>query len=338
MDMFAGTRVFFLPVVGVLFLLILLTVAFAQPRSAQAESVRIAFGDIASIESLNFLIALERAKERGLEVDVTFFKSEDIAAQAVVGGQADIGVGTPYALLQKVKAPIRIFFQLSALRFYPIVNTEYYKGWKDLDGEEFVVHSRGSGTEAIINLMAQREGITLKRLSYVPGSEVRAGAMLQGNIRATIVDAPNRNLLLEKGGDRFMVLPMEGVEASDEALYASTDFLTANPEAVDILVEELLVVWRAINKDPNYVTSARKKYGLLADLPAELEPEVLPYFTESAKSGAFPANGGGVEAVKTDFEFYAIAGQLQGDPASLKVEDFWYLGPLDKALNKLGRM
>jgi len=78
--------------------------------------------------------------------------------------------------------------------------------------------------------------------------------------------------------------------------------------------------------------------GLLADLPAELEPEIIPYFTESAKSGAFPVNGGGPEAVKTDFEFYAIAGQLQGDPASLKIEDFWYLGPLDKALNKLGRM
>lgn len=333
--MFAKARTFVLPAVGVL---VLIAAAFGQPRPAQAEPVRIAFGDIASVESLNFLIALERAKERGVEVEVTFFKSEDIAAQAVVSGQADIGVGTPYALLQKVKAPIRMFFQLSALRFYPIVNTEFYKGWKDLDGEEFVVHSRGSGTEAIINLMAQREGITLKRLSYVPGSEVRAGAMLQGNIRATIVDAPNRNLLLEKGGGRFMVLPMEGVDASDEALYASTDFLESRQEAVDILVEELLTVWRAINEDPNYVTAQRQKYGLLADLPAELEPEILPYFTESAKSGAFPANGGGVEAVKTDFEFYAIAGQLQGDPAALKVEDFWYLGPLDKALAKLGRM
>jgi NitT/TauT family transport system substrate-binding protein len=318
--------------------LVLLAAMIGQPPTAQAAPVRIAFGDIASVESLNFLIALERAKERGLEVDVTFFKSEDIAAQAVVGGQADIGVGTPYALIEKVNAPIRMFFQLSALRFYPIVNTEHYKSWKDLDGEEFVVHSRGSGTEAIINLMAQREGITLKRLSYVPGSEVRAGAMLQGNIRATIVDAPNRNLLLKKGGDKFMVLPMEGVDASDEALYASTDFLESKQESVDILVEELLTVWREINKDANYVTAQRKTYGLLADLPAELEPEILPYFSESAKSGAFPVNGGGPDAVKTDFEFYAIAGQLRGDPAGLKIEDFWYLGPLDKALNKLGRM
>ncbi len=39
----------------------------------------------------------------------TYLQSEDIAAQAVVSGQADIGVGTPYALIQKVKAPIRMW-------------------------------------------------------------------------------------------------------------------------------------------------------------------------------------------------------------------------------------
>ena len=167
-------------------------------RPAQAEPVRIAFGDIASVESLNFLIALERAKERGVEVEVTFFKSEDIAAQAVVSGQADIGVGTPYALFQKVKAPIRMFFQLSALRFYPIVNTEFYKGWKDLDGEEFVVHSRGSGTEAIINLMAQREGITLSGSAMSPARRSapapcsRATSARPSSMRRTVISCSKR--------------------------------------------------------------------------------------------------------------------------------------------------
>src|SRR5690606_32301239 len=97
-------------------------VVAALTGQAAAQQVRIAFGDIASIESLNLLIAVERAKERGVDASMTFFKSEDLAAQAVVGGQAEIGVGAPYALLQKVKAPIRMFYQLSNLRFYPVVN------------------------------------------------------------------------------------------------------------------------------------------------------------------------------------------------------------------------
>ena len=131
----------------------------AAPGSALADPMRIAFGDIATVESLHLLAALERAKEKGVDVQVTFLKSEDIAAQAVVSGQADIGVGAPYALLQKVKAPIRIFMQLSTLQFYPVVNMQFYKEWKDLDGQEIAVHSRGSGTEAIMRLMADKNGI-----------------------------------------------------------------------------------------------------------------------------------------------------------------------------------
>ena len=51
----------------------------------------------------------------------------------------------------------------------------------------------------------------------------------------------------------------------------------------------------------------------------------------------YPLNGGGEAAVKDDFAFYAVAGQLQGDPATLKVEDFWTFTPLNKALDKVGR-
>jgi NitT/TauT family transport system substrate-binding protein len=261
----------------------LLVLALLAPPVAgsalAAGAMHIAFGDIASVETLSFLIAIERAKERGLDVEVTYFKSEDLAAQAVVGGQADVGVGTPYALLQKVKAPIRMFFQLSSLRFFPMVDTEMYQTWEDLDGQEVVVHSRGSGTEAIMTLMAKRHGITYSNMSYVPGSEVRAGAMLQGNIHATIVDAANRRLLQEKGGDRFAVLPMEGVNASDEALYASEDYLKQNAGAVDILVEELLTVWREVNEDPGYVVAQREKYGLLPDPAGRArgrDPALLP--------------------------------------------------------------
>lgn len=304
--------------------------------AAAAGKMHIAFGDIATVESLNFQIAIERAKERGVDVEVTYFKSEDVAAQAVVGGQADIGVGTPYALIQKVKAPIRMFYQMSNLRFYPIVNNEFYKDWKDLDGQEIAVHARGSGTEAIMQLMAQKHGIKYSNISYVPGSEVRAGALLQGNVKASIVDSANRKLIESKAPGKFTVLPMEGVNATDEALYANTEYLEKEADAVEILVEELLKTTREINANPGVVAELRKKYGLLADLPADLEGEMVPYYEESVAAGVFPANGGSEQGVQDDFGFYALAGQIEGDPAALKVEDFWTFDPLNKALPKVG--
>ena len=123
--------------------------------------MRIAFGDLPGIESIQTLAAIERTKERGVNVELIILNDEDLAAQAIVGGQADVGIGAPYTLIQKVGVPIRIFAQISTLRFFPVVNGEFYKTWKDLDGQEVAVQARGSGTEAVMLLMAKNHGITL---------------------------------------------------------------------------------------------------------------------------------------------------------------------------------
>jgi NitT/TauT family transport system substrate-binding protein len=319
-------------------LAIALGLSGAPAKAAEMGSMPVAFGDIPGADMLNFLTAVKRAEARGVKVKVSYLQSEDIASQAIVTGQADIGVGTPYALIQKVKAPIRMFFQLSKLAFFPIVNTEKFKTWKDLDGQPMYTHARGSGTEAIMNLMASKNGIKYSSMSYVPGSAVRAGAMLQGRIHATIVDAERRTLLLKKGGGKFALLPLPKIDGSDEALYANMDFIENNQEAINILLEELVQVWRDVNKNPLYISEARKQYNLLPDMPAEDAAEIDPYYLEAVDTGIFDPNGGGEKAVLGDFEFYGFAGTIQGDVSKLKVEDFWHLGPLNTALDKLGRM
>ena len=228
------------PVVAVLAVVLLVSAAAAglasgareqgTPAKAEVNKVTMALGDIETVETLNLLIAIEHLREKGMEIELVSFKSEDIGSQAVVNGQAQIGIGTPYALIQNVRAPVRVFLQLASLLFFPVVNTEYYQDWKDLDGEEIVVHSRTSGTLAIVNLMAQREGIEYSTISYVPGSEVRALALLQGNIKATILDAFNKEFVMKEAPGRFAVLPLPDLQASDEALYANTAFLEENPQ------------------------------------------------------------------------------------------------------------
>lgn len=311
-----------------------LCLSAAIPGLAHADPMRIAFGDIATVESLHLLAALERAKEQGVDVQVTFLKSEDIAAQAVVGGQADIGIGGPYALLQKVKAPIRIFLQLSKLQFYPVVNTEFYKEWKDLDGQEIAVHSRGSGTEAIMKLMADKNGIAYSNISYVPGAEVRTGALLQGNVKATIVDSSGKRVLEKEAPGKFAFLPLGEVSATDEALFANTDYLSKNQKDVEILIESILTTWREVAADPKAAMALRDKYNLLPDATPEMVADIDPYFAEAAAS--LPVNGGGEDAAKDDFDFYTISGALEGQAADLKVEDFWDLTALNSVLAKIG--
>jgi NitT/TauT family transport system substrate-binding protein len=317
-------------VVNLLIISALVGVSAGHTGAQSRAKIRYALGDVVSIDELPLLIAAERAKQRNVDVEITSFKSEEVATQAVINGQADVGQGTPYAAIQKLTVPMRFFYQLSALQFFPIVSKEHYKSWKDLDGQEIAVHTRGSGTEAIMNLAAKEHGIKYKSISYVPGSQVRALALLKGNIKATILDAPNKNLVMKEAPGKFIVLPLGNVKASDEALFATRDFLQKNQGAVRIFLEELTRVARSINANPTWVVEERKKLGLLKELPAKMEGEILPFFQEAVQNAVFPNDGGAGSAPKNDLEFYRLSGALQGE--NLKVEDFWDLAPLKGAL------
>jgi NitT/TauT family transport system substrate-binding protein len=295
-------------------------------------TIKVALGDIESVETLALFIALERVRERGTKVELTELADEDLANQAVVGGQADVGLGAPYALIQGSKAPLRIFCQLAAARFFPVVDKAAYPDWQSLDGETFTVHSRGSTTEALAEIVQKDEGIEFGKISYVPGAEVRATALLRGNVKAAVLDIPNKNHVMKESPGKFHVLPVPETKASDEVLFGNTEWLSQNPETVQILLEEVLTVWRSINDDPNFVQEERERLGLLKDLPAELEEELLPYYKEASEGGLFSEDCGGEPAAQDDFEYYAAAGQLKGEPADLKVEDFWTLDPMKKAV------
>ena len=319
----------------VIFIVIAAVLSFGLSAHA-ADKVRIALGDVASVETLCFIVALDRAKDRGLNYEMTAFAKEQLAIQAVINGQVDIGIGTPYSIIQKTKVPIRNFFQLSKLVFFPVASKKY-KTWQDLNGEPFTFHARGTGTEAIGDIIIKREGITLGQRSYVPGSENRIVAMMKGQINATIVDLSNKNFLMAKAVDRFHVLPGIKDPASDEVLFAEINWMKQNKASVAILVEELLRTWQEMTKDPTIIDRERKKRNLLSDLPKELLAEVDAYYKEAVEGGLYDPNGGGVEAAKADFAFYVDAGQMQGPAASLKVKDYWYLAPLDAAKAKLGK-
>ena len=94
--------------------------ASLMASAAQADTIRIALAETPSDELAAFFVALDRAKANGLDYEWTAFADEELAIQAVLSGQMDIGFGTPYAAMQRSKAPIRIIYQLSKLVFFPV--------------------------------------------------------------------------------------------------------------------------------------------------------------------------------------------------------------------------
>ena len=325
----------FLPT-GMLAVLLLFVLLNQNVANAEMSKIRVGIGDVTGIDWLVVLIALEHAKQRGVDSQITYFKTEELANQAVVTGQMDMGLGTPYSMIQKLTAPIRILMQVYKIQFFAVADKEEYPNWKALDDGEIAVHSRTSATLALANLMARTHGINYKSITYLPGSQVRAVNLLKGTIKASYLDSTNTKFVLAEAPGRFHVLPGGDNVASDETLFAHREFVNSNSEAVDIVVEEFVKVLRRVAVDPHYAAEERTRLNLLTELPVDQEGEILEYFLLGAIDGMFPPNGGGKQAAKADLSFFSAAGQIEGTVESLKIDDFWYLEPLHRALEKLG--
>ncbi len=298
--------------------------------NAHAAKIRIALAETPSDEVAAFFLALDRAKAMGLDYEWTAFADEELAIQAVLSGQMDIGFGTPYSAMQRAKARVRIIFQLSKLKFFP-VSSKKYSSLKDCDGAPILLHSRGGGTDSIANVIEDRIGIKFGKRSYVPGSQNRIVALIAGQADLTIVDLSNKNKLVKQKGDEFNVLPMFEVDASDEALFANVNWIKANAKDVDIFVKALLSVYRDLHKDPTIIRRETDPNGPIGQLPKEVLAELDGFYTEAVAGGLYDPNGGGKKAALADLDWYSKAGQLTGDRASLKIEDFWYMDPLNRA-------
>ena len=73
-------------------------VAVLMTGSVAAQGkIKIALAETPSDELAAFFVALDRAKANGLDYEWTAFSDEELAIQAVLSGQMDIGFGTPYA-------------------------------------------------------------------------------------------------------------------------------------------------------------------------------------------------------------------------------------------------
>jgi len=316
------------------------TFAVAMPLAAglmlstsYAEKLKIALAETPSDELAAFFVALDRAKVAGLDYEWTAFSDEELAIQAVLSGQMNIGFGTPYSAMQRSKAPIRIIFQLSKLKFFPVTSKKY-DDLKDLDGQPILLHSRGGGTDSIANVIEDKIGIKFGKRSYVPGSSNRVVALVGGQTDATIIDLSNKNKVVKQFPDKFNVLPMFEVDSSDEALFANLDWIKENEEQVEIFVKALASVWKDMHEDPTIISRETDPDGPIGQLPKELLAELDGFYTDAVAGGLYDPNGGGRNAAQADMEWYSAAGQLDGDPSTLNIEDFWYLAPLDAAMAK----
>jgi NitT/TauT family transport system substrate-binding protein len=97
-------------------------------------------------------------------------------------------------------------------------------------------------------------------------------------------------------------------------------------------VNALLSVYHDMHEDPTIIRRETNPDGPIGQLPEEILAELDGFYTDAVAAGLYSVNGGGRVAAQADLEWYSGAGQLEGDPADLNAEDFWYFAPLDAAM------
>lgn len=322
--------------IAVALLVTSMTIGLPGNKAQADDPVRVAVGDVPGADWLIMLIALEHAKAAGVDYELLWLNQEDTVNQAVLNGQADLGSGTPYTIIQNVPDQMRFLFQNYKTQFYAVANKSVHPDWASVDGMPIALHAQAGATTVMAMLAAEANGIEFSEMIFLPGSEVRGNALLEGTVNIAYIDATNKDRVLSERPAEFHVLPAGEVSASDEAIFARIEWIDANRDKLDTIIESFLHVNRRVAADPYYAIEERARLGLMTDLPPEVDAAVATYMIQGAADGIFPPDLGGRKAAEQDLVFFSTGGQITGDASSLKVEDFWFLEPLDAALARLG--
>jgi len=316
-------------------LLLIITVGFTWVTEAQAQKkVRFAYPSSADMGDIPSLLAWEQLKKQGIEVVPTFFPRTDLAVQAVVAGEADMGSAACIAVAKAVESGMSVRIIAEQVRNeWQLVTPVSIKDVKQLDGKRVGYHAPITVTEALVKWMAQHYKITPNWM-IIPGSDVRSEALMRGQLDATPAEIGDvLNILTAKPGQFHVLISYAKTfpQLIGSMYFASADYVQKNSATVETVLEAILRAHRNAEERP-----ASVKENALRLLP-ETKPELVEATAASYKElRIWDVNGGaGRERGEASIKFFEESGLLKKDAVSVK--QAFDTGPLDKVVKKIGR-
>ena len=316
-------------------LLLVLTLGLLWSREAQAQKkVRFAYPSSADMGDIPSLLAWEQLKKQGIEVIPTFFPKTDLAVQAVVAGEADMGSAAGIAVVKAVESGMNVRIIGEQVRNeWQLVTPVSLKDPKQLDGKRVGYHAPITVTEALVKWMAQHYKINPNWM-IIPGSDVRAEALMRGQLDATPAEIGDvLNILSAKPGQFHVLISYAKSfpQLIGSMYFARADYVQKNSATVESVLEAILRTHRSAEERP-----ASIKENALRLLP-ETKPELIEATAAAYKELRIWDVNGGASKDRGDasIKFFEESGLLKKDAVSFK--QAFDTAPLDKVLNKIGR-
>ena len=318
---------------SVFLLTFLVGLIFGGETQAQ-KKVRFAYPSSADMGDIPSLLAWEQLKKQGIEVVPTFFPKTDLAVQAVVAGEADVGSAAGVAVIKAVESGMNIRIIGEQVRNeWQLVTPVSFKDPKQLDGKRVGYHAPITVTEALVKWMANHYKITPNWM-IIPGSDVRAEALMRGQLDATPAEiADVLNILTAKPGQFHVLISYAKTfpQLIGSMYFARADYLQKNSATVESMLEAILSAHRSAEERPALV-----KENALRLLP-DTKPDLIDAIAASYKElRIWDVNGGaGKERGDASIKFFEESGLLKKNAVTF--QQAFDPGPLERVLKKIGR-
>lgn len=304
--------------------------SFAQ--KLEKSKVQIAVGGKALVYYLPLSIAEARGyfKDEGLDVSIADFAGGSKALQAVVGGSADVCSGAyEHTINLQSKGQFYRAFALQGRAPMIVLGVSKKLGYKtptDLKGKKIGVTAPGSSTSMLVNFFLAKHGMKPSDVSFIG---VGAGAGAVTALRTGQIDAIS-NLdpvmsALDTAGDVQIVvdtrklkdtLDVFGGNMPAGCLYASQDFISANPNTAQALTNAIVRADKWIQKaSPDEIARAVPASYLLG------EPEVYKASLTKSKEGISPDGSFPADGAATALR--ALQSYVQLDESKLDLSKTW---------------
>jgi len=314
---------------------LLLVLGFLCRDEAQAQKkVRFAYPSSADMGDIPSLLAWEQLKKQGIEVIPTFFPKTELAVQAVVAGEADLGTAAGIAVVKAVESGMNLRIVGEQVRNeWQLVTPVSFKDPKQLDGKRVGYHGPITVTEALVKWMANHYKITPNWM-IIPGSDVRAEAIMRGQLDATPAEIGDvLNILQAKPGQFHVLISYAKIfpQLIGSMYFARADYAQNNSALIESVLEAILNAHRAIEERPGLV-----KENAVRLLP-ETKPELIDAIAATYRElRIWDVNGGASkDRGEASIKFFEESGLLK--KGAVSYAQAFDTGPLDRVLKKIGR-
>ena len=274
--------------------------------------------------------------EQNITVDQQYVEDGSVAIQAIAQGEGQIAtnIGVNVGLLAVDEGAAIVDVMATQRPTWALVSRNEIETIEDLAGLTMGVHGETSFTKAIADYYDAQYELGMTQV-IIPGSEVRAEALANDQIDASVIDLPDIVSLEATYPDSFNVLDTIGENLPDlieQDIWMNKTWVEENPELAQQVTTCLVQGLRNLIDDPAYAV------GLASELLPDVDPAIHEQLiAEYGERGIWDPNGVlNEETAQFTVEFFADLGEIDVDPATVNLEDYFNFDLLANAVQELG--